>query len=247
MDSSLPETASSHVEQFSYVQMLVRSMNSKELQGEIRGCAQSSGIGVVGFARMEGLQPLFHESIRKMSDDLTYGISLGFRLSDAVVENLVDGPTVLYKHQYKTANWILDQCAARVVRILESAGRRALAIPASQTVDWEEQVGHLTHKAIAARSGIGWIGKSGLLVSKRHGGRLRFSTVLTDLELPAGGELPEDCGQCSLCIESCPAGAITEDGYQKDSCLTKLKSFAGRPGVGVYICGMCVKACPVSG
>jgi epoxyqueuosine reductase QueG len=222
-------------------------MNSEGIQNEIRECAQSSGIGVVGFARMEGLQTVFHESIRNISDDFMYGISLGFRLSDTVVENLVDGPTLLYKHQYKTANWILDQCAARVVRILESAGRRAMAIPASQTVDWEEQVGHLSHKAVAARSGLGWIGRSGLLVSGRHGGRLRFSTVLTDQKLPAGDPVPEDCGQCRLCVEMCPAGAITDNGYLKDRCLAKLKSFAGRPGVGVYICGMCVKACPVSG
>ena len=193
---------------------------------------------------MDGLQSLFHQSIQSSGHGFEYGISLAFRLSDAVLESLVDGPTLLYKHHYKTANWMLDQCAARVVRLLEDAGFRALAIPASQTVDWEKQVGHLSHKAVAARSGLGWIGKSGLLVNEKHGGRLRFSTVLTDLALPAGDAVSNGCGECRLCMEVCPAGAISDEGYIMEKCLGKLKSFAGRPGVGVYICGMCVKACP---
>jgi epoxyqueuosine reductase QueG len=194
---------------------------------------------------MEGLETLFHESIGGMSAELGYGVSLGYRLSDAVIDNLVDGPTLLYKHQYKTANWILDQCAFRVVRLLESAGGRALAIPASQTVDWGKQVGHLSHKAVAARSGIGWIGKSGLLVSRGYGARLRFSSVLTDLVLPVGRATEGSCGDCELCMELCPAKAIGPDGYRMEKCLAMLKSFAARPGIGVYICGMCVQACSV--
>jgi len=218
----------------------------RSFEEEIRGCARSSGIETVAFARMEGLERVFHESIAGVASGLGYGISLGFRLSDGVIDGLVDGPTLLYKHHYKTANWILDQCAARVTRLLESAGGRALAIPASQTVDWENQLGHLSHKAVAARSGLGWIGRSGLLVTREHGARLRFSSVLTDLPLPVEPVERGDCGECVLCSELCPAGAIGTEGYSKSKCLAMLKSYSGRPGIGVYICGMCVKACPVS-
>ena len=96
-------------------------MNPEGLEREIRRCARSSGVDTVGYARMDGLQSLFHQSIQSSGHGFEYGISLAFRLSDAVLESLVDGPTLLYKHHYKTANWMLDQCAARVVRLLEDA------------------------------------------------------------------------------------------------------------------------------
>ncbi len=211
---------------------------------KIAECARDWGIHTVGFASMSGLEGLLHPSIEETSAGLNWAISLAYRLSDAVLGTIYNSPTLLYKHHYKTANWILDQCAARVASALESDGSRALAIPASQTVDWEKQAGHLSHKAIAAASGLGWIGRSGLLVNETHGARLRFSTVLTDLPLGAGDRSTGECGDCANCIDSCPARAISNEGYDRERCLSELKVFAARRGIGVYICGACVKACP---
>jgi epoxyqueuosine reductase QueG len=102
----------------------------------------------------------------------------------------------------------------------------------------------MSHKAIAARSGLGWIGKSGLLVTKRYGARIRLGSILTDAPSATGTPLPNGCGECTRCIRSCPAGAISESGYDLEKCLAKLKTFAAIPGIGVHICGVCVKACP---
>lgn len=196
---------------------------------------------------MKELDSLLHQSIREIGSSLPYGISLGYRLSDPVIDDIRVGPTLLYKQHYKTVNWILDQCAAMVIRLIESAGMKALAIPASQTVDWEKQSGHMSHKAIAAAAGLGWIGRSGLLVMEEHGARIRFSSVLTDMPLDVGRPVNNGCGDCTRCIELCPARAITESGYDMSKCLEKLKTFSKRPGIGVYICGVCVKACPLPG
>lgn len=209
--------------------------------------AADYGVDIVGFASVNGMGNLMHESLKKSASDLPYGISLGYRLSDSVIEAIEDCPTLLYKQHYKTVNWILDQCAARIVRLIESSGKRALAIPASQTVDWERQLGHMSHKAVAASAGLGWIGKSGLIVNKRQGARMRFASILTDLGVKTGSPIENGCGECARCIELCPAGAIGESGYDMNKCLSKLKTFARRPGIGVYICGVCVKACPISG
>jgi epoxyqueuosine reductase len=211
---------------------------------KIADCARGCGIRIVGFASMTGLERLLHPSIEKASAGLVSAVSLAYRLSDAVLDTVEDGPTLLYKHHYKTVNWILDQCAARVVGMIEADGFRALAVPASQTVDWEKQVGHLSHKAVAVASGLGWIGKSGLLVNETHGARLRFSTILTNLPLGATDKAVGDCGDCTNCIDSCPASALSNEGYDKEKCLAELKGFAARSGIGVYICGVCVKACP---
>lgn len=209
--------------------------------------AEDSGVEIVGFASMSGMENLMHESLKGVASGLQYGISLGYRLSDPVVESIKDSPTLLYKQHYKTVNWILDQCAVRAARLIEAVGKRALAIPASQTVDWEKQVGHMSHKAVAVASGLGWIGKSGLVVNGRHGARIRFSSILTDLPVKTGSPIENGCGKCARCIELCPAGAISQSGYDMNKCLSKLKTFAKKPGIGVYICGVCVKACPVKG
>lgn len=228
------------------VEPTVARMGTLNLTRRIIDCAAGSGVDIVGFASVKGLESLLHQSIREIGSTLPYGISLGYRLSDAVVDNIRIGPTLLYKQHYKTVNWILDQCAVMVVRLIESSGMKALAIPASQTVDWEKQSGHMSHKAIAAAAGLGWIGKSGLLVTEEQGARIRFSSVLTDLPLEAGKPVENGCGDCARCIELCPARAISGSGYDMSKCLEKLKAFARRPGIGVFICGVCVKACPFS-
>jgi epoxyqueuosine reductase len=67
--------------------------------------------------------------------------------------------------------------------------------------------------------------------------------VLTDLSLEPDKPVEGDCGNCYRCLEVCPAGAITKEGYDRGKCLEKLKEFAKKPGIGQFICGVCVKAC----
>ena len=64
---------------------------------------------------------------------------------------------------------------------------------------------------VATRSGLGWIGKTDLLVSRRFGPRVRLASILTDLPLePLASPIDESrCGSCSLCVDACPAGAAT--------------------------------------
>jgi epoxyqueuosine reductase QueG len=112
-------------------------------------------------------------------------------------------------------------------------------------VDWEGQRGHLSHKLVAKFAGLGWIGRSSLLINPLHGARVRLVTVLTDMPLPFNFPLSLDCGQCRSCIPLCPAGAISERGYDMRACVEKLKEFSSRRGIGVLICGMCVLACPL--
>jgi epoxyqueuosine reductase len=64
----------------------------------------------------------------------------------------------------------------------------------------------------AQRSGLGWIGKSGNLITKSNGSFFFIATLITDLELMADDPFVKDyCGSCRRCIDSCPTDAITED------------------------------------
>jgi epoxyqueuosine reductase QueG len=142
-------------------------------------------------------------------------------------------------------NWNLDLTAARLSAVIQDEGYRALPIPASQIVDWEKQTAHLSHKMIALRAGLGWIGRNNLLVHPKWGSKIRVATILTDMPLKTGRRIERDCGDCKKCIEICPVTAIKDShkDWNKEACLTKLKYFAKAHNVGQYICGLCVKAC----
>jgi len=221
--------------------------NSPEQNCEVlQEMAQREGMTLFGIADLGPIREYFHPSLGEAAHGLRYGISLGLRLSDVILDQLQDGPTLLYKHHYKAANYLLDQVALRFLHRIQQRGHSALPIPASQVVDWEGQRGHLSHRGVARWAGLGWIGRSGLLVNPQHGARMRLVTVLTDMPLPPDSALSLDCGNCRACISLCPAGAISEAGYDLSACVEKLKDFSSRRGIGVLICGMCVKACPYS-
>ena len=176
---------------------------------------------------------------------LPFGISIGVRLADAVLEGIQDHPTLLYLHHYRQANYLLDRISFDVASLIQRAGGKAIPIAASQIVDWEGQRGHLSHKALAQTAGVGWLGRNNLLVNPAHGARVRLVSILTDLPVQTDRPLGGACGECRRCIAACPAGAIKEDVREFDhiGCFEKLKEFRNKYNVGQYICGVCVKAC----
>lgn len=70
--------------------------------------------------------------------------------------------------------------------------------------------GPVMEKAWAQQAGLGWIGKHSNLVSPRFGSWLLLGEILTTLELTPDEPGTDLCGTCTLCIQACPTGAITE-------------------------------------
>lgn len=215
---------------------------------ELRRIALESGCAVFGAGNINDLRGRFEALPPEQTDGLAYGISLGIRVSDAVLRGVIIGPTRHYLHHYRMLNQLLDQCATKLSVAIHDQGYQALPIPASQIVDWEEQTAHLSHKMIALRAGTGWIGRNNLLVHKKYGSRIRIASVLTDMPLLQGEPakpVQNGCGECRECVKICPVGAIGENHkeWNKAACLEKLKYFARAHNVGQYICGLCVKVC----
>lgn len=90
-------------------------------------------------------------------------------------------------------------------------------------------------RELAARAGLGWVGKNTLLIHPRHGSWFVLGELITSLELIAvrgplpdgrGSDLPADvtehCGTCRRCIEACPTGAITPWQVAARKCLSYL-------------------------
>jgi epoxyqueuosine reductase len=106
----------------------------------------------------------------------------------------------------------------------------------------------------AAQAGIGWHGKSTMLIDERLGTWFFLAEVLTTLELPPDEPVPDRCGTCVRCIKACPTGAITAphhlDARRCISYLTiELKGSIPlelRPLIGnrIFGCDDCLDACP---
>lgn len=210
----------------------------------LREIAIGQGISLFGVADLDPLRVGFHESLAGAAAGLPVAVSLGLRLSQAVLEGIRDRPTLLYKHHYQAVNYRLDQAALLCCAAVQEEGFAALPVPASQIVDWRKRRGHLSHRAVAAQAGLGWIGRSGLLVNPRFGAQARYVTLLTNAPLAAGKPVEGGCGGCRDCLAACPAGAISEGGVDHEKCFAKLREFSKSPGIGQFICGACVKACP---
>jgi epoxyqueuosine reductase QueG len=211
---------------------------------ELKKLAVADGNPLFGVADIKPLKKYFN--IRSdMLSSLAYGICIGFRLSDKVMEEIQDCPTPLYSMHYRRVNSLLDNTALKITSFLLGNGWSALPIPASVVVDWEKQTAHLSHKMIGRACGLGWIGRSGLLVNPRLGAMVRYVTVLTDMPLTTDNEIHGSCGECRMCIEVCPAKAIgdTADKFDRESCHVKLREFSKMRGIGYNICGLCVKVC----
>ena len=210
-------------------------MNIKD---EIKKFLHNFQIEIVGFGRIpENLQAL------EIKENLPRVIVFGYPLSKDVLATVTDRPSLIYKHHYKTVNWILDQTACHLVHFIEKKQKRALAIPASQIVDWEHRRGHIPHIILAREAGLGYIGRNGLIIHPIFGAQVRYVSVLTDLDYNPDSKIDKTCGDCHKCIDVCPAGAIDEKGVDIIRCFEKLKEFAKIRGIGQHICGICVKVC----
>ena len=114
--------------------------------------------------------------------------------------------------------------------------------------------GPILERDHAAEAGIGWHGKSTMLIDPTLGTWFFLAEILTTLELPGDAPQPARCGTCVRCITACPTGAITEahrlDARRCISYLTiELKGsipLEFRPLIGdrIYGCDDCLDACP---
>ena len=212
---------------------------------EIEAAARCLGFDLFGTAALPDLAELAPDLSAATTARLQSGISLGVFLSRGVLEDIGEHPTRLYLHHYRQANYFLDRNAFILARRIEALGARALPVAATQTIDWNVQRGHLSHKEVARRAGLGWIGRNNLLVTPARGAQVRLVTVLTDLPLTTDRPHPGDCGDCRRCLDTCPAGAIGEkaEDFDHRQCYRQLQVFKNSLNLGHYICGVCVRAC----
>jgi epoxyqueuosine reductase QueG len=165
-----------------------------------------------------------------------------------VLDTVKDRPTNIYKTHYRAANSLLDSIAFKLSRKINDMGYKSIPVAASFIIDWEKQTAHVSHKGLAELAGIGWRGRNNLVVNPDFGPAIRLASVLTDIPLNVDKPLDFGCGDCYVCVEGCPAGAINEnlEDFDHIGCFKKLREFAHHKSFGQYICGICIKNCPLT-
>ncbi|MDO9508373.1 MAG: epoxyqueuosine reductase [Thermovirgaceae bacterium] len=190
------------------------------------------------------------------SPELPFAVTVALALTPEIIAGIGKGPTREYHDEYERANRKLAEIGKAALSFLEERGFRAeLLGPTTESFDRETLSVPFPHKTAAIRAGIGWIGKSDLLVTKEFGSAFRMCTILTDAPVSAGEPVTESsCGSCTCCVDACPVGAPTGREWRRGSsredlvdifaCYRRAKEFARDSGWNHSICGICIEACP---
>ena len=171
---------------------------AQELKQELFRRLAAEGAAQMGVADLRGLVP----------SELETGVAVLVSLPRDLVRALQTAPTRAYYAAYHTLNAQLDRIVTRGAAFLEQAGYRARAQTTSAVVQDDGWSTPLPHKTVATRAGLGWVGKSCLLVTRAYGSAVRLSSLVTDAPLPWDTPVEESqCKGCSLCVQRCPGQA----------------------------------------
>ncbi len=228
------------------------------LADDIRELAIEAGADFFGVADLAPARDAIFEQGGESVARFPRAVSIGIALPHSIIDKLPDRTSVAvarkYWQVYVETNQHLDEITSRLVGRLQQAGFSALAVPATHTVDPDRLCGVFSNKLAAHLAGLGWIGKSCLLITPEAGPRVRWATVLTGAPLAATGRAAdEQCGECRQCVDTCPARAFTGRPFRADEhrdmrfaakkCkiyVTQMKEKMGCP----ILCGLCVSVCP---
>ena len=114
----------------------------------------------------------------------------------------------------------------------------------------------LAERAVAIRAGLGWAGKSTMVLAPGIGTYTLLATILTDLEIEPDAPLAKSCGACTRCIDACPTGALVAPGVLDARTCVSFHTIENRgaipmhlrPAIGEWLfgCDDCQDACPVN-
>ena len=230
----------------------------EEVLEAFRGEAERWGLrGVLGFAPFgdvyAALMPIQRRRLEELCgdtvDSMRGAISIAYAYPREVIEAIpmrgYRESWNIYARAYHRLNKALNHTAERIAELVDG-----VAVPATLE-GFTGSVGHVkdfyaatvSHRVAAELAGLGWRGKSGLIVNPRYASAIRLATIYTPLSFPSTGPSEGGCGECRACLETCPllrAERLGED--YRELCRRYIIALERR-GLEADVCGRCVRAC----
>ncbi|MEK5208276.1 MULTISPECIES: tRNA epoxyqueuosine(34) reductase QueG [unclassified Psychrobacillus] len=113
--------------------------------------------------------------------------------------------------------------------------------------------GELSDRAVAERAGIGWSAKNCAIITPEFGSYVYLGEMITSIPFESSEQMEDQCGDCRLCLDVCPTGALIEGGQlNAQRCIafiTQTKTmvpdeFRAKIGNRIYGCDTCQTVCP---
>ena len=249
-------------------------MSNSLLKEKIREKAYEIGIDKIGFASAEP----FYELEESIKEQHSKGHQSGFEhkiLEERIYpEKIFDNPKAIIsialaypstikdepkrvrgerRGEFARASWGRDYHLILRERLNELIDFMQREIDPSANFKPMVDTGELIDVAVAARAGIGFIGKNGLLITKEFGSYVYLGEIITDIAFEPDELVDYDCGDCSRCITGCPTQALLGNGkinaqrclsYQTQTKDYMPEEYRKKMGRVIYGCDICQIVCP---
>lgn len=248
-------------------------MNLDQFQKELVAYASEIGIDKIGFASAEPFYSLKHQLIRQQQLNYQSGFEEAdvekrtrpeLLLNEAVSiiaiaiaypSRMADAPQGVKGARrgiFSRSSWGKDYHAALKERLTLLEAFIAARYPEAQMRSMVD-TGELSDRAVAERAGIGWSAKNTNIITPEFGSYVYLGEMITNIPFRFDEPMEDQCGDCRLCIDTCPTDAIVEGGQLNAqrciSFLTQTKGFLpdefrGKIGNRLYGCDTCQTVCP---
>ena len=212
-------------------------IRDKELTEELINYAKKIGVDIIGFA-----DPKDFERFDKLNRPETYlptsnsVVIIAIFLYDMILDAWSED-RVLNK-SYHFLDSILENQLNLIKNFLQERKYKSVII--SYTPG-------LFLKDTGVLAGLGPIGKNNLLITEKFGSQIRLRALTTEAPLINGNHVTDNkyCQNCSICIENCPANALSNGKYDKEACLTyNLSNLIKLSKNSSIWCNICIDVCP---
>ncbi len=210
-------------------------MNAKTASKNIKAFICNLGIDIVGIADLTKLDNIpvgLNIDPTALFKRYPYSIVIGAQYGK-IIKGASGDETALY----------LEKIAYDVMGYLEKKKYQYLVIHPEDEYDPDNRMGLLSLKILAKQAGIGWQGKSLLIVSPKYGPIHRLIAILTNMKLTPDAPIKSSCGDCINCIDNCPKNSLTAyrflDHPNSREDVLDIQSCLGDKG-----CMVCILNCP---
>jgi len=248
-------------------------MNVIQFQQELISYAHSIGIDKIGFASSDPFREL--KNRLKRQQELSY--QSGFEEPDldkrtqpslllneaesiisiaiaypARMEDAPQGRKGARRGIFARASWGMDYHTVLRDRLAKLEQFIRENVSSAQTRSMVD-TGELSDRAVAERAGIGWSAKNCSIITPEFGSYVYLGEIITNIPFTPDTPMEDECGDCRLCLDVCPTGALIEGGQlNAQRCiafLTQTKNFLPdefRTKIGnrIYGCDTCQTVCP---